>query len=66
MELKSEKTKKNYERRKKIGFGVVIGSVIGVLTDNLGLWISLGIAIGAGIGVTISQKQKNNNTDKNS
>ena len=32
-------------------FGVAIGSVIGVLTDNLGLWISLGIAVGAGIGI---------------
>jgi len=57
------KTMKN-EKATVLGaaFGVAIGSVIGVLTDNLGLWISLGVAIGAGIGISISQKQKK---DKN-
>jgi hypothetical protein len=46
-------------------FGVAIGSVVGVLTDNLGLWISLGIALGAGIGISISQKQRKDNDDEN-
>ncbi|MGB5228339.1 MAG: hypothetical protein WBN55_08750 [Eudoraea sp.] len=46
-------------------FGVAIGSVIDVLTDNLALWISLGIAIGAGIGISLSHKQKKDNNDKN-
>jgi hypothetical protein len=48
-----------------VAFGVAVGSVIGVLTNNLGLWISLGIAIGAGIGISISQKKKNDTNDKN-
>ena len=51
-----------YERRKKIlglAFGVAIGSVIGVLTDNLALWISLKIAIGTKIGIVVSQKKDN-------
>ena len=40
-----------------------IGSVIGVATDNLALWISLGIAIGAAIGITLSEKDKKTNPD---
>jgi hypothetical protein len=56
------------KNEKKIGlgraFGVAAGSVIGVLTHNLALWISLGIAIGAGIGISLNQKQKNDNNDK--
>ena len=43
-----------------IGLGVAIGSVIGVLTDNLGLWISLGIAIGAGISLPGFRKENKN------
>ncbi len=35
-----------------------LGSAIGVATDNLALWISLGIALGVGIAITISQNQK--------
>jgi galactitol-specific phosphotransferase system IIC component len=34
-----------------VAIGIIIGSVIGVLTDNVGLWIALGVAIGAGVGV---------------
>ena len=37
--------------------GVAAGSVIGVLTDNGGLWIPIGLAIGAGIGAAIRKKQ---------
>ena len=37
-----------------IGIGLVwrmvVGAVIGVVTDNIGLWLSLGMAIGAGVG----------------
>ncbi|MCB0707631.1 MAG: hypothetical protein KDC34_20085 [Saprospiraceae bacterium] len=45
------------EKKITIGtaFGVAIGSVVGVLTDNLGLWISLGVAIGTVMGVSISK-----------
>lgn len=44
-------------------FGVAIGGVIGVLTDNLALWLSLGIAMGTGIGISISQQQKKDKND---
>lgn len=30
-----------------LSIGVLIGTVIGVLTDDLALWISLGLALGA-------------------
>ena len=32
------------------GVGMLVGVVVGALTDNVGLWISLGLCIGAGIG----------------
>ena len=37
---------------KSIAIGVVGGIIIGVLTDNIGLWLPVGIALGAGIGTT--------------
>ena len=45
-------------------FVVAIGSAIGVATDNLALWISLGIAIGAAIGFVLSEKHKKDKNDK--
>lgn len=48
-----------------MALGVAGGSVIGVLTKNIALWISLGIAIGAGIGAVLAQKQKQDDDDKN-
>ena len=44
-------------------YGVAIGSVIGALTDNIGLWLSLGIAIGCGIGSYLDQQEKGNTND---
>jgi uncharacterized membrane protein len=44
-------------------FGVAAGTLIGVLTDNLGLWISLGVAIGAGLGIALNEKNKNSADD---
>jgi len=41
-----------------LALGVAAGSVIGVLTDNIGLWIPVGIAIGAGIGMANRKKQQ--------
>lgn len=50
------------KREKKIvlaaSFGVAIGSVLGVLADNLGLWISLGIAIGVGVAIYLSKEKR--------
>ncbi|MDA8924079.1 G-protein coupled receptor 153 [Flavobacteriaceae bacterium] len=42
------------------GFGVAIGAVLGASTDNMGLWICVGIALGAGFGMTLGKKNDNN------
>lgn len=39
-----------------ITFGVLVGIIIGQMTDNPGQWIALGIAIGAGLGHTFQDK----------
>ena len=42
-----------------MALGVAFGSVVGVLTDNIGLWIGVGIAIGAGVGNGMQAQNKN-------
>ena len=37
------------------GIGLVAGIVIGNITDNIGLWISLGLCFGAGVGLALLQ-----------
>ena len=37
---------------KSIGIGVMTGTIVGVLTDNIGLWLPLGIVLGVAIGTT--------------
>jgi len=37
---------------KSIGIGVMTGTIVGVLTDNIGLWLPLGIVLGVVIGTT--------------
>ena len=37
-----------------VGLGVVGGTVIGLLTDEIGLWMPIGVAIGSGLGVALS------------
>ena len=32
-----------------IGIGIVIGTLIGIFTDNVGLWLSLGIVFGTSL-----------------
>lgn len=39
-----------------IAFGIILGTLVGIMTDNLGLWLPVGIATGAGIGTTRSSK----------
>ena len=46
-------------KEKAIGIGVMTGTIVGVLTDNIGLWLSLGIAFGVGIGFTLTEKKGN-------
>lgn len=33
-----------------IGMGAAIGAVLGIVTQNIGLWIGVGAALGVGIG----------------
>ena len=35
------------------GVGLLFGVIVGVLTDNVGLWISAGLCLGAGVGSTL-------------
>ncbi len=35
--------------------GTVTGAEIGVATENIALWIGVGIAIGAGIGASLNR-----------
>jgi hypothetical protein len=39
--------KKHYEKECKLGVGVALGCGNGGASDNLALWIGLGLAIGA-------------------
>ena len=40
------------------GIGLIAGIIIGNATDNVGLWIALGLCFGAGIGEVLGKKQK--------
>ena len=54
--------KKENNFAKGIGIGMALGAAIGVATDNIGLWLSLGIVFGAGYAKT---KQSKTDKDKN-
>jgi hypothetical protein len=54
--------KKENNYTKSIGIGMIIGVVIGIATDNIGLWLSLGLVFGASYGKT---KQAKADADKN-
>ncbi|WP_281168570.1 hypothetical protein [Psychroserpens burtonensis] len=41
-----------------------IGTVVGVATGNLGLWIGVGLAIGIGVGNSLSQKSNKKDDNK--
>ena len=43
------------------GLGLLVGIIIGSATDNVGLWIPLGLCFGAGIGTTLEKKTKGKN-----
>lgn len=41
-----------------VAYGVVFGTIVGVLTDNIGLWLALGVALGAGMSEIKKNKEK--------
>ena len=40
------------------GIGLLAGIIIGSASENIGLWISLGLCFGAGIGTVLEKKKK--------
>ena len=56
--MKKNNSREFSVREKSIAIGVVAGTIVGVITDNIGLWLPIGIAIGAGIGFTQKEKKK--------
>jgi hypothetical protein len=43
-----------------IAYGLMIGTTIGIFTDNLGLWISMGIIFGAAYETRIAKRNAEN------
>lgn len=43
-----------------IALGVAVGVALGVVTDNLGLWLAIGVAV----GIALAQKEKAKNKDE--
>ena len=39
-----------------IALGILLGTVIGSLTDNVGLWVGMGIVLGSALGAMKSRK----------
>ncbi|EDM42939.1 hypothetical protein SCB49_01507 [unidentified eubacterium SCB49] len=37
--------------------GILIGVVVGIFTDNIGLWLPIGLALGAGVGNSLNKKE---------
>ena len=40
------------------GIGLIAGIIIGNITNNVGLWIALGLCFGAGIGSVLENNNK--------
>jgi len=40
---------------KGAGFGLLAGIIIGAATNNVGLWIALGLCFGAGVGSVLEK-----------
>ena len=57
--------KEKFSRIPGIALGVLLGIIIGIAQDNIGLWISLGLAIGAAIDQTRKYESNHNQDTKN-
>jgi len=55
--------KKNNYVAKGMAVGIAIGTAVGVATDNIGVWLCIGIALGAGIGSSRMKKHKREQED---
>ena len=52
------KNKLNNQKGSYIGIGLMGGVLVGIFTDNIGLWISLGLVFG------VVLEKNNNKSDK--
>ena len=43
-------------KEKSISIGLVSGVIIGATTENIGLWLPLGIALGVAVGLWYGKK----------
>ena len=41
-----------------MALGIAAGSIVGILLDNAGAWIAIGLALGAGIGGRLDKLKK--------
>ena len=55
--------KKEKKLASGIAIGLLFGTVVGVLTKNIGLWLIVGIAIGAGVGNSLMHRGNNKGQD---
>ncbi len=56
--------KKENNYTKSIGIGMIIGAAVGVATDSIGLWLSLGLVFGAGYGKKMQAKKDSDKEDE--
>ena len=56
--------KKENNYTKSIGIGMMIGAAVGVATDNIALWLSLGLVFGAGYGIKMQAKKDSDKKDE--
>jgi uncharacterized membrane protein len=47
-----------------MAIGLAAGSIIGLVTRNIGLWIPVGLAIGVALGALASKTSDKNNADE--
>ncbi len=45
-----------------VALGLIFGTAIGVVTDNIGLWLSMGIVFGAAYDAKIIKEAKKEDT----
>ncbi len=54
---------KTFHKSSYLGIGIILGTLIGVVTDNIGLWLPIGLAIGAGLAETMTKNKPSNKQD---
>ncbi|MFY0683170.1 MAG: hypothetical protein JXR20_01360 [Balneola sp.] len=50
-------------KKNAMAFGIIFGTVVGIITDNLALWLSLGVVFGAAAMAKVSKDEKEENPE---